>query len=403
MAVSRRKTRVRCCVLTVLAMSSSSPLLAQKQLAAPATIPVAKVDGLERARSIIGDVQKIVTPRGIEETLILTLGGTRQVVNIRGSDRANPILVYIHGGPGSVEMPMAWSFQHPWEDFFTVVQWDQRGAGRSYPLNDPAVIAPTLKLERYRDDAIDLIEQLRARLGQKKVFVLGHSFGSAVGLALAQKRPDLLYAYIGMGQLIDFRQNERVGMQRTLEIARQRGDTEAERVISALRPYPDAGPFTIDQADSWRKWANRYGSLAGLRPNADFYFDSTKLSPLYTPADRASWAEGSTFTVKTLWPRLADVTFTPVRRLKVPVVFLLGRHDNTTPSIIAADWLGRLSAPMRRLCWFENSGHLPMIEEPGRMLVALLSVRSLAENSVARLKSSRMDSTSCTLGSSNRH
>jgi proline iminopeptidase len=77
-----------------------------------------------------------VTPNGVDETLILELGGARQVVNVRGADRANPILLYIDGGPGSVEMPMAWSFQHPWEDFFTVVQWDQRGAGRSYPLND---------------------------------------------------------------------------------------------------------------------------------------------------------------------------------------------------------------------------------------------------------------------------
>jgi pimeloyl-ACP methyl ester carboxylesterase len=275
-------------------------------------------------------------------------------------------------------MPMAWSFQHPWEDYFTVVQWDQRGAGRSFPLNDPAVIAPTLRLERYRDDAIELIDMLRERLGQNKVFVLGHSFGSAVGLAVANRRPDLLHAYIGMGQLIDFRENERVGMQRTLQIARERGDTEAERSIMGLRPYPDAGPFTIDQADSWRKWANRYGSLAGNRTDASFYFDSTRLSPLYTPDDRESWAKGSGFTVTTLWPRLADVTFMPVHKLDVPVIFLLGRHDSTTPSTIASAWLGRVSAPSRTLCWFENSGHLPMIEEPGRTLMALLAARSLA-------------------------
>ena len=335
-------------------------------------------DEFAPARAIIADIQKIVTPNGIDETLVLELGGARQVVNIRGADRANPILLYIHGGPGSVEMPMAWSFQHPWEDFFTVVQWDQRGAGRSYPLNDPAAIAPTLRLERYRDDAIALIEQLRARLGQQKVFVLGHSFGSAVGLAVAQARPDLLHAYIGMGQLIDFRENERVGMQQTLAIARQRGDAEAERAIAALRPYPDRGPFTIVQADAWRRYANRFGSLAGLRPDADFYFNSTKLSPLYTPADLAAWAKGGAFTTTILWPRLADVSFASVRRLEVPVAFLLGRHDRTTPSDIAKDWLGKLSAPSRTLCWFENSGHLPMIEEPGRTLTALLLVRAQA-------------------------
>lgn len=366
-------TTRRSAATLLLATSLCQPVRAQEKPVTPAA-----PDEFVAARAIIADVQKIVTSDGVDETLVLELGGARQVINIRGADRANPILLYIHGGPGSVEMPMAWSFQHPWEDFFTVIQWDQRGAGRSYPLNDPAVIAPTLRLERYRDDAIALIEQLGARLGQRKVFVLGHSFGSAVGLAVAQARPDLLHAYIGMGQLIDFRENERVGMQQTLAIARERGDVDAVRAISALRPYPDQGPFTIVKADAWRRYANRYGSLAGRRPNADFYFNSTKLSPLYTPADRAAWAEGSGFTVTTLWPRLADVSFESVKRLDVPVAFLLGRRDKTTPSNLAAGWLGRLAAPSRTLCWFENSGHLPMIEEPGRTLAALLLIRAQA-------------------------
>lgn len=370
-----RKTVRAWCIGSLLGPLLGPPASGQEP---PAASAKASPDGFEAARAIIGDIQKIVTPHSIQQTVVLRIGGTKQVVNIRGADTANSVLLYIHGGPGSVEMPMAWSFQHPWEDFFTVVQWDQRGAGRSYPLNDPAEIAPTLRLERYRDDAIDLIEQLRSRLGQKKIFLLGHSFGSAVGLSVAQKRPDLLHAYIGMGQLIDFRENERVGMQRTLETARKRGDADAERAIAALRPYPDAGPFTIRKADGWRKWANRYGSLAGLRPDADFYFNATKLSPLYGPEDRKAWAAGSAFTATTLWPRLADLSFASVRRLEVPVVLMLGRHDGTTPSMLAEQWIARLSAPSRSVCWFENSGHLPMIEEPGRMLMALLAVRRAA-------------------------
>ncbi|MET0281416.1 MAG: alpha/beta hydrolase [Steroidobacteraceae bacterium] len=359
-------------VISVVA--AAMPTSAEQSPSAPAA-----VDPFDAARAIVADIQKIVTPRGIDETLVLQIGGARQVVNIRGADRRNPVLLFIHGGPGSVEMPMAWSFQRPWEDFFTVVQWDQRGAGRSYPLNKPADIAPTLSLERYRDDAIELIEALGRRLGKQKLFILGHSFGSAVGLAVAQQRPDLLHAYIGMGQLIDFRENERVGMARTLQIARERGDAEAVRAIEALRPYPDAGPFTIAQADGWRKWANAYGSLAGQRPDADFYFNSTRLSPLYTAADRESWSQGSTFTVTHLWPRLADVSFAATARLDVPVVLLLGRLDSTTPSSIAAQWLGRLEAPLKGVCWFENSGHLPMVEEPGRVLATLLQIRPLGE------------------------
>jgi pimeloyl-ACP methyl ester carboxylesterase len=100
------------------------------------------------ARKIITDIHQVVTPKGVDDTFVATLGGARQVVNVRSADRDNPILIYIHGGPGSVEM-MAWTFQRPWEDYFTVVQWDQRGAGRSFPLNDPNTLAPTLSLERY--------------------------------------------------------------------------------------------------------------------------------------------------------------------------------------------------------------------------------------------------------------
>ncbi len=173
-------------------------------------------------------------------------------------------------------------------------------------------------------------------------------------------------------------------MRRTLETARARGDAEAERAILDLAPYPDSGPFTIEKADAWRKWANRYGSLAALRPDADFYFNSTRLSPLYTPEDRENWARGSLFTVTALWPRLADVSFSDLHHLDVPVILLLGRHDTTTPSVLARDWLERLTAPHRSYCWFENSGHLPMIEEPGRTLAALLAIRPLAEDAPGR-------------------
>ena len=131
----------------------------------------------------------------MQETFEATLGGARQVVNVRGADRDNPILVFVHGGPGAVEMPFAWAFQRPWEDVFTVVQYDQRGAGRSYPLNDPVALAPTMTLERYRDDAIELIELLKKRYGKRKVVLMGHSWGSIVGLSVAVKRPDLPVSY----------------------------------------------------------------------------------------------------------------------------------------------------------------------------------------------------------------
>ena len=339
-------------------------------LAAPA--PAVAGDPYAPAKAILADLGRIVTPHGVQETFEITLGGARQIVNVRGSDRDNPILLFIHGGPGAVEMPVAWTFQRPWEDFFTVVQWDQRGAGRSYPLNDPEAIAPTMTPERYRDDAIELIEALKTRYGKRKIVLVGHSWGSIVGLSVALKRPDLLYAYVGMGQAISFREGDKIGMAWTLEEARRRGDGEAISAIEALKPYPDEGPFTIDKADGWRKYAIRYGALAANRETAQFYFDVTKLSPEYTPADRKAWDQGSGFSVTTLWPRLRDVSLEGIRRVDVPVFFFLGRHDYIVPFPLAARWIDRVRAPRKATVWFENSGHLMMVEEPGHTLSALI-------------------------------
>lgn len=329
-------------------------------------------------RALIADIGRVVTPTGVQETFELTLGGARQVVNVRGADRKNPVLVFIHGGPGAVEMPIAWSFQRPWEDFFTVVQYDQRGAGKSYRLNDPEKLAPTLTFERYRDDAIELIEILKKRYGKRKVILLGHSWGSAVGLGVAEKRPDLLYAYVGVGQVIDWRENERVGMAWALAQARQRKNAQAIREIEALRPYPESGPFTIEKADSWRKWAIGWGSLAAYRHDADFYLHASRLSPEYDADDLRAWDLGSAFTVTTLWPRLANLSFSKVKRIDVPVVMFIGRQDHTTSAALADAWMRALRSKKTTI-WFEHSAHLPMLEEPGRFVDALVhQVRPLA-------------------------
>jgi pimeloyl-ACP methyl ester carboxylesterase len=331
-------------------------------------------------RAIVADLDKIVTPNGVQETFEVTLGGARQVVNVRGADRDNPILLFVHGGPASPEMPIAWSFQRPWEDFFTVVQWDQRGSGRSFPLNDPKVIAPTLSVERYRDDAIELIELLEQKYGKRKVFLLGHSWGSVVGLSVATKRPDLLYAYVGVGQVIDFEENERIGYDWTLARAHADNNAQAIRELEAIAPYPGAGGFDVGKVMTERKWSVHYGALAMGRSDGDFYFHAGRLSPEYTTADRKAWDAGSAFSMKTLFPKLGGVSFKDVHRLDVPIFLFLGRQDYTTPSEVASAWLDQLEAPKKTGIWFEHSAHLHMVEEPGHFLRVLVDqVRPVAE------------------------
>jgi len=303
-------------------------------------------DAYAPARAIVADIGRIVTPNGVQETFEATLGGARQVVNVRGADRDNPILVFVHGGPGAVEMPFAWAFQRPWEDGFTVVQDDQRG--------------------------IELIELLKKRYGKRKVVLMGHSWGSIVGLSVAVKRPDLLYAYVGVGQGIDFREGEKAGMAWTRAKALAAGNKEAVAAIDALAPYPQ-GDFTIAKADGWRKYAIPYGSLIYDKPDLKYYFQTPRLSPEYTAADVQAWGKGSEFSVTTLWPRLADVSFRGVHKMNVPIVFLLGRHDYTVPSPVAADWFAQVKAPSKTLVWLEHSAHMPMVEEPGHFFAALLN------------------------------
>jgi len=355
-----------------------SPLaFAKAQMPSPSP-----ADPYAPARALVAELDRIVTPNGIQETFEAALGGARQVVNVRGANRNNPILIFIHGGPGAVEMPFAWAFQRPWEDFFTVVQYDQRGAGRSFLLEDPKKIAPTLTIERYRDDAIELIELLRKRYDKRKVFLLGHSWGSIVGLSVAAKRPDLLFAYVGMGQYIDSKRGERTGYDWTMAQATADNNTQAVKELEALEPFP--GEFKTIDAE--RKWAVHYGALFWRRQDGQFYFNLARISPDYYPADRKAWGDGSEFTIKIVMPLLAKATFQDLKKLECPVFVFEGRHDRLIPSAITAAWLERLYAPQKEIVWFENSAHMMMIEEPGRTLTALVEkVRPLAE------KTDRMD------------
>ena len=208
------------------------------------------------ARAIIGNLQKVVTPNGIDRRMAIPINGTQQWITVRGRDLRNPILLFIHGGPAAPEMPTSWTFQNPWEDYFTVVQWDQRGAGKTYNANDPAKVAPTMNLVQMEADTEAVVQYLRATYAREKIFVLGHSWGSILGLTLAHNHPEWLYAYIGMGQMIDTRRAERLDYLATLQAAEDAHNDRAVKELRALEPYPEAdGAIPLSKLNPERDWS----------------------------------------------------------------------------------------------------------------------------------------------------
>jgi pimeloyl-ACP methyl ester carboxylesterase len=333
-----------------------------------------------QAQAVIGDFRKIVSPNGVEDRLEIPVGGTKQWITVRGRDRSNPILLVIHGGPASPEMPMSWGYEGPWEDYFTVVQWDQRGSGKSYGANDPAVIGPTLSLDRITEDAAEVIQYLRKHYGKDKVFALGHSWGSVVGLNLAHKHPDLLYAYVGMGQVVSGVANERAGYEETLKLAEAKGDKQAIGELKAIAPYPEPdGAAPLDKLNIERKWSVAYGGLSFGRPDLDYYYHLARFSPDYSWQDVKNIDKGSELSLGRLLPEMMRFDFTGVTEFKTPIIMFEGRHDLTTPSSVTQAWFKRVKAPATKFVWFENSAHMMAVEEPGKVLVHLVEdVRPLA-------------------------
>jgi len=349
------------CLALLVACQTGTPTAGEPEL------------GRAKATAIIAAVRKIVTADGIEEQLEVPLGGTQQWIAVRGRDRANPILLMIHGGPASPDMPRSWAFQTGWEDYFTVVQWDQRGAGKTFGANDPATISPTLSLERITEDASELVQFLRTRYGKAKVFVLGHSWGTLVGLGLAHRHPEWLHAYVGMGQLVNGQDNERVGYALTLEAARAAGNAQAVEELKAIAPYPEAdGSLPIPKLSTERQWSIHCGGLTHGRDILDYYSDLAILGPEYTAADVAALDRGSELSLPRLLPDLAKFDYTDVTHFDCPIIVFAGRYDTTTPSSVAAAWIARVHAPKTQLIWFEQSAHMIMFEEPGRVLVHLV-------------------------------
>jgi pimeloyl-ACP methyl ester carboxylesterase len=298
----------------------------------------------------IRDAQGRVVPGSIASLDRVTLGGVPQAILIRGWSRKNPILLMLHGGPGMPQMYLAYRFQRELEKNFVVVQWDRRGTGKSYSGQVPP---QSLNVEQLISDTRQLVELLRERFHQPKVFVAGHSWGTYLGMLAVQRYPDLFYAYVGMGQMTDSDRARELRHAFLLRRARETGNQEALRDLER-------------GSGSDEKWLFQFG---GELRHATSWWTLLALglrAPEYTAADAFRIPAGLRLYARNMSYNGHGEMVHEVSAVQVPVYFFLGRHDYNEPSELAAAYLQTLSAPSKELVWFEESAHFPFLEEPAK-------------------------------------
>ena len=307
-------------------------------------------------------------PGSIATLEMVTLNGSEQWVSMRGQDVTKPVLLFLAGGPGGSQLATARYALGGLEEHFVVVNWEQPGAGKSFDAVDRAMLTP----ERYIEDAHALILHLRERFDQEKVYVLGESWGSALGVMLVQRYPELFHAFIGTGQMVAFLETDQMDYDFALQRAQVRGDIA--KVETLVRQGPP--PYYADVA--WKSATYLLDTYAYMNANpaiadngANTFRDLA--APEYGLYDKVSWVRGVIDTLGVVYPQLWDVDFrTQAPKLDVPVYFLIGRHDINAPVTLTEEYYDLLDAPHKELVWFEHSGHTPWVHESARFVQVMV-------------------------------
>ncbi len=321
----------------------------------------------------ISNAIAIRSPSGIDSLEKVRLGGIDQSIQIRGRDRTNPILLMLHGGPGISEMPFGY-VNAELEQYFTIVQWDQRGAGKSFSTSIPA---DSMTLPQLVRDAEQLVELLRARFRQERIFIVGHLTGTVIGVLLAQQHPEFVRAYVGISQVADLNTTEQLPYDFAMHTAVERNNEEAVRELRqiGLPPFSTEKQLQISQ-----KWVNtfapdRFAAIAPDRLKLLFF------SPFCSLADLWQMVRGAKFSFDHLWREFFAVNlFEQVPRLDAPVYFFEGRNDHVVTRRVATQYFDRLDAPRgKHLVSFESSAHWPQLDEPEKFRRVMVE-HVLAEN-----------------------
>jgi pimeloyl-ACP methyl ester carboxylesterase len=313
-----------------------------------------------------------VKPGNIYSLENINLGGTRQTILITGKDSTKPILLFVHGGPAFSEIALVRKYDRDLDNYFTVVNWDQRGTNLSYSASTPR---SSMNMNQIVADAHELVSMLKKRFHRNKIFLLGHSWGSAVGMILASKYPRDFYAYIGVGQVVNMQDNERLSLQFAMQMAQKENNKKAIAELKGILPYPSP-KSTLKQLYTSRKWMTYYGGEVYRHHDVSTIFAGVAdgKNPLY---DMKKVDAGSVLSMETLWAPFLRTDFPrSIPELKIPVYFLLGKHDYNVPYVLSEDYLKKLKAPAKKLVLFDNSAHLVPFEEPKKFVEVMAEIAS---------------------------
>jgi pimeloyl-ACP methyl ester carboxylesterase len=310
----------------------------------------------------------INTPHGIASLEKVRLGRVDQWILIRGNDMSNPVLLFLHGGPGGAQMPYAHFYGYPLEEHFVVVHWDQRGAGKSFHLDIPA---GSMNIDQFVSDAHELTLMLIERFGVDRIYLVGKSWGTLLGVRVVHLYPDLFYAYVGMGQCVDMPQNEAISYQFVWEEARKRKNYLAIATLKMIGPPPYR--LTSDVAVQ-RIWLDKFGGVIYNEAGREARIGPESVE--YTPLDRIKYQFGGIYSAALMWNEIMTVNFlAQAPKLDLPVYFFTGRHDYNTPFELVETYYEILDAPKgKKIIWFENSGHSPNFEETEKFAEEMLKV-----------------------------
>lgn len=289
----------------------------------------------------------------------LKLGGIDQFILIRGKDVSNPILLFLHGGPGYPQISFARKYQEKLEEEFIVINWDQRGSGKTYSYNTPK---ESMNRKKFIDDTKELIDYLCTKYKKEKLYLVGHSWGSELGMYVVDEYPEKIAAFISSGQVVNGLESEVVSYNYVLEMAQNDGNEKALEDLKRIGKPPYENPISDTLVQ--RKWLTKYeGVEKKVNTVRDIILGSI-FSPEYTGIDGIKFALGNKFSADTMWGDNLDLDFIrDVSEIKVPIYFCAGRYDYNTPSTLIEEYYNQIKAPKKELIWFEESAHFPQFEE----------------------------------------